>query len=98
MIEKYDIDKFGCIGYLCPYRDSCNIEMSEPPQECFTHYEIEETAKMIIKSISSRLNDEYGIDINHDDYNNILQMVKRYVLHENLKRDDIVNIEHEIFV
>ena len=63
--------------------------------ECITNIEIEETAKVIMHSLTAMLYDKYGIDLMSGDYKHMFQMLKNYVVETNLVRDDILDIQYE---
>ena len=95
-ITEYNINSMGCIAYkgICPYAEDCLVGIAQF-DECITNIEIEDTAKIIMHSLTAMLFDEYGIDLMSEDYKHTFQMLKNYVLETKLIRDDILDIQYE---
>ena len=71
------------------------VDIAYPPVECRTNAEAEEATSVIMHSLAQKLFDDYGLDFACDDYKSVFRMIKNYVIHENLKANDILEIQYE---
>lgn len=93
-ILECNIDDYGCIGHLCPYKESCYVGIAQN-ETCLTNAEAEETVKMIMKPLTKTLLHEYGIAFEREDNAKIVKIIKNYVIHEQIRSEDIEDVQCE---